>query len=282
MERTYEPTRLGDALVAGAAAIFSTAGLFTSAIGADVWTMLFWRGLVGGAVLLGAVLRAPGRGVGGAGLLVAACSTLATICFIHALRRTTVADVTIIYATAPFLAAAIGWLWMGQRVGGVTLGACLLALIGVGVMMGGAISVGNVTGNLLALAMTLLMALMMVVIRRNRGASMLPAAALSGFASAMIALPLATPIPASGGTLVLLVLFGVQFGLGLLLLTVGTRRVPAVRAALLVNLELPLAPVWVWLAFGEVPSALTCLGGAIVCAAVLWDSVRGDAAVPQA
>lgn len=272
---------LGDAQVAGAALAFSLAGLFTGAIGADVWTMLFWRGLVGGVVILGVILwlAAPGgRAIGRAGLVVAACSTLATICFIQALRRTTVADVTIIYATAPFLAAAIAWLWMRQRVGWVTLAACLLALVGVVVMMGQAVSAGTLSGNLLALAMTGLMALMMVVIRRHHRVSMLPASCLSGFASAAIALPLATPVPETGTAFALLVLFGVQFGVGLLLLTLGSRRIPAVRTALLANLELPFAPIWVWLAFDEIPSVLTCLGGAIVCAAILLDTLRGDAA----
>ena len=280
MNRNSEKSWLGDAQVTGAALAFSTAGLFTGAIGADVWTMLFWRGLVGGVVILGTILwlnDASGRSIGRAGLVVAACSTIATICFIHSLRRTTVADVTIIYATAPFLAAAIAWLWMRQRAGRVTLVAALLALFGVVLMMGQAASTGNLVGNLLALAMTVLMALMMVVIRRNDGVSMVPASCLSAFASAAIALPLASPIPTSGSAFVLLVLFGVQFGVGLLLLTIGSRRIPAVRTALLANLELPLAPVWVWLAFNEVPSTMTWLGGAVVCAAILLDTFRGDA-----
>ncbi len=281
MNSNAEKPWLGDAQVTGAALAFSLAGLFTGAIGADVWTMLFWRGLVGGFVILGTILwpgDASGRTIGRAGLVVAACSTIATICFIHALRRTTVADVTIIYATAPFLAAAIAWAWMRQRVGWVTLFACLLALLGVVVMMGQAASAGTLSGNLLALAMTALMALMMVVIRRHHRVSMLPASCLSAFASAAIALPLASPVPESGAAFLLLVLFGVQFGVGLLLLTLGSRRIPAVRAALLANLELPLAPIWVWLAFNQVPSLLTCLGGAIVCAAILLDTLRGDAA----
>lgn len=54
---------------------------------------------------------------------------------------------------------------------------------------------------------------------------------------------------------VYLMLFGMaQFGLGLLLLALGTRLISATRSALIGSLELPLAPVWVWLAFGATPS----------------------------
>jgi drug/metabolite transporter (DMT)-like permease len=69
-------------------------------------------------------------------------------------------------------------------------------------------------------------------------------------------------------------LFGTaQFGLGLLLLTIGARMISATRAALIGSLETPLAPAWVWLAFGEVPSPSTFVGGLIVMMAVVGEVV---------
>jgi drug/metabolite transporter (DMT)-like permease len=62
-----------------------------------------------------------------------------------------------------------------------------------------------------------------------------------------------------------------SLGLGLLLLTLGTRLISATRSALIGSLEAPLAPVWVWLAFGELPPLMTCAGGAVVMAAVAAD-----------
>ena len=273
----------GSLIVAISAVAFSTAGLFTRLIAADVWTMLFWRGLFGG-LLIGAYIlwreRAATRtafaAIGWAGVLAAACSTIATVCFISALRQTTVADVTVIFATAPFAATAIAWTWTRERPRRVTLAASLLALAGVFVMTGSAVCTGHPLGDLLALAMTVLMALMMVVIRHNRHVSMLPAACLSAFACAVAVLPMAHPGDVTAADLARLGLFGTtQFGLGLLLLTIGSRLISATRASLLSSLELPFAPLWVWLAFGEVPAQPTLLGGAIVCAAVLLD-LMGD------
>ena len=43
--------------------------------------------------------------------------------------------------------------------------------------------------------------------------------------------------------------------------------------ALLGRLQVVLAPLWVWLALGEVPTSLTLLGGAFVVGAVLANSV---------
>jgi drug/metabolite transporter (DMT)-like permease len=45
--------------------------------------------------------------------------------------------------------------------------------------------------------------------------------------------------------------------------------ISATESALVSALDTPLAPVWVWLAFGEVPTSTTLLGGAIVVLAVI-------------
>lgn len=269
----------GDLLVLASAIAFSSAGYFTRLIPLDVWTMLFWRGIFGGLFIAGyigwchrggtlGVIRAIGR----AGLAAAVCSTIATICFVNALRHTTVADVSVIYATAPFLAASLAFVWTGARERRSTLLASLIALVGVAIMFGVARLEGRVMGDLLAVAMTLLMSVMMVIIRHQRQVSMLPAACLSAFLSAFVVLPVAHPAAALGPHFIWLILFGTtQFGLGLLLLTLGTRLISATRSALISALEVPLACIWVWLAFAEIPSPMAMIGGAIVMLAVLGD-----------
>src|SRR5260370_40497576 len=152
---------LGATLVVLSACAFSTAGFFTRLIDTDVWTMLFWRGLFGGLLIAGYVVwRERGgalvalRRVGLPGLLAAGCSTAATICFINALRETTVADVLVINATAPFMTAGLAWAWTGERERWTTLAASAAALLGVIVTVGAAIGSGRLFGDVLALAMT--------------------------------------------------------------------------------------------------------------------------------
>ena len=128
---------------------YSSAGFFTRLIYLDAWTMLFWRGLFAGLMILCVIVFqersrtiAAIRAVGLAGLAAAVCSTTATILYLNALRRTSVADVAVIFAAAPFITAGLGWLWLGIRESRATLTASLFALFGVTIMVGGAAARG--------------------------------------------------------------------------------------------------------------------------------------------
>ncbi len=266
-------------MLAASAVAYSSAGFYTRLIDLDAWTMLFWRGVFGGLFLAGMVAwRERGRvatavrDIGQDGLLIALCSALATVCFLNALRLSTVADVLVIDATIPFVTAGIAWLVLREREDWVTLAATVAAVVGVAVMMGAAAAGGRLPGNVLAFGMVVLMSLVLVLIRRNPGISMLPAVGLSAFLCALIVLPFARPLSVNGEELLLLALFGTsQFGLGLLLLALGTPLVSATRGALIGVLQTPLGTLWVWLAFGEAPGWITLAGGAIVVAAVVCD-----------
>jgi drug/metabolite transporter (DMT)-like permease len=61
----------------------------------------------------------------------------------------------------------------------------------------------------------------------------------------------------------------------LTLFVLGSRLLPSAQAALIATLETPLMPLWIWLAFKDVPSGNQLIGGAIVLAAVVADTV-GD------
>src|SRR5262249_14327967 len=144
----------GAILIVLSAIAFSLAGFFTRLIDTDVWTMLFWRGLFGGLFIAGWVVWREGavgvlaalRRTGWIGLLAALCSALATICFINALRETTVADVLVINATAPFIAAALAWAWTGERERPSTFIASAAALLGVAVTVVDAFDEGRLLG----------------------------------------------------------------------------------------------------------------------------------------
>jgi drug/metabolite transporter (DMT)-like permease len=180
-----------------------------------------------------------------------------------------VADVMVMTATTPFVAAVGGWLWFKERERWSTLAASGVALAGTVIMVGGSAREGHLIGDLLAFGVAVCMAGMMLVIRRHRDTPMLPAACLSALLCPLFVWPLAHPSAATGTNMLNLVLFGVtQFGLGLLLLTLGARLISATESALFQAIEVPLASLWVWFAFREVPSLPTWIGGIVIMGAL--------------
>jgi drug/metabolite transporter (DMT)-like permease len=278
----------GILLIILSAIAYSSAGFFTRLIHLDAWTMLFWRGLFAGLMIL-CVIAVQERGrtwtafraIGRPGIAAALCSTTATIFYINALRHTSVADVAILFAIAPFITAGLGWLWFSVREPWTTIAASFVAVLGVSIMMGGAVSDGHLLGNLLGLGMALCMAIMMLIIRDRHETPMLPAACMSALLCPLVVWPFASPIDINAIDLLKLFLFGTtQFGLGLVFLTIGGQMVTATENALINTLETPLAVAWVWVCFAEVPTITSFVGGLIVMTAVaghVWTSNRSGA-----
>lgn len=269
--------RTGSLLVFASAVGWSTAGLFARAIPADVATVVLWRGLFGaaGLVILILVLQGPPgllafRRLGRAGLAYAVVSGFGMLTFIGALKTTSIAHVSIIYATVPFAAAGLGWLFLHEKPTAAALAASTAALAGA-VMMVGFSTDGHPLGDLLAVGMVLTGAGMILIARANPGMPTLAAATLSAVWAPLACLPFASTEALSVPTVALLLGFGlINTTMALALFIIGSRHLPAVRTALISALETPMTPLWVWLVFAETPSPATLAGGAVVFAAVMW------------
>ena len=280
--------RLGLLLITISAIAWSTAGFFTRLIPLDTWTLLLWRGIFGAlGILVFMAVSAPKaslvgfRNMGYAGWSFVVVGTIGMLCFIASLRLTSVAHASVIYATVPLIAAALAWLVMREKASASAMLASLAALVGVAVMVGLG-NDGSLAGDLLALGMTACMAIIMVIARRHQGIPMLPAACLSAVLSAVVVLPFAQWNIPSGADLLNLALFGlVNSALGLALFAIGSKMLPVAETALIGALDAPLAPVWVLIAFGEVPGTGTVVGGVIVFSAILAHMVFGTASTSR-
>ena len=103
---------------------------------------------------------------------------------------------------------------------------------------------------------------------------MAPAAALATTITGLVALPFADPLATSRRDLALLAFFGVgQFGVGFLLFMAGARLIPVAESSLIGMLETVLGPLWVWLALNERPGAASLMGGALILAALLANTL---------
>jgi drug/metabolite transporter (DMT)-like permease len=268
--------RRGQVYAVGAALAWSTAGILQRELSVDAATQVAGRAFFAVLALLAFVrFSKHGGGLGAfrrlgrAELAVAVFTGIASSAFVVSLNHTTVANVLFMQAVAPLAAALIAWLALGEAITPRIGVAMVVALVGVGVMVGGPGGARGV-GLAVSVVMTLCFAISVVITRHRRDISMAPAICLSQALVLIAFAPFSSPGQIDRKDLMLLALLGVtQIGLGLALLTMAARLIPAAEVALISLLEVVLGPLWVWLAFSERPSRASLIGGVIVIAAVV-------------
>jgi drug/metabolite transporter (DMT)-like permease len=271
---TNSSTRLlGLLLVLVSAGIFSSAGLFVKSVTAEAWVIIFWRGLFAvlfttGYIIYRGTLRKEFTQMGKPGVAAALIGALGTIAFIASFKFTSIANVSLIYAASPFIAAAIMWFWMREKPTLTIIIASLVAFSGVLVIVVGSIGNINLKGDLLALWMTIAMSIYFCIYRRFPNTPAAGPAVLMSFLLVIVASLFANPFHAPLDEILIMAAFGLVFSAASVTLAEGAKRLPAAETALLSALETPLAPVWAWLMFSEIPAVLTLVGGVIVLLAV--------------
>lgn len=214
-------------------------------------------------------------------MAVIAFSSFGTVTYLAAFKYTAVANISIIYAAAPLTTAAIAWVWRHERMARKTLIASMIALLGVSLTVFHSLEVGTSFGDALALLMTLSLSLMTVAAR----GSDVPALVMSLLASAtagLIVLPLGHMQGANFSITAADAFWLAGFGVATMAIALpcylaGASRVAAGRAMLISALEMPLAPLWVWLAFGDIPALATVFGGILVACSIFYDLRAGKA-----
>jgi drug/metabolite transporter (DMT)-like permease len=280
----------GILIVIAGGAFLSTSGILLRIMdNANGWQIIFYRSLTFFITIstilvfqyrsktLGAF-----RAIGMPGIAAAFLLGFGSVCYIFAMLNTTVANVVFIIGSAPLVTALLAWIFLKEKVSGWSVIAMLTALVGIGLMFMDGLAGGGITGNLLALAMVFMFAVYLLILRSKRDIDMVPATGLSGLVTLCIAVVMMPGFAISAHDLLICFALGsFQFGLGFLLLTLGTRYLPAAEVALFALSESILNPIWVWIGVNEVPSSYTLYGSAIVLASVVTYSLIAIRAAKQ-
>lgn len=277
---TSHPYRFGLLCLFGSTLFTSTAGLWLRWIeSADGATVLFYRALFF-ALSMSIWLLAEQKSFDsllnlgwkrwGVALLFAA----STATFILGMLYISVARVVALNGLMPFFAALIAWWALREKVQKGTWFGMVLAFAGLLVMLPQAWQGGSWLGDSLALFSCLMAAILFVGLRNlppRFSAATLIAAGLIVMAGSA---PFASPLGVSQHDLLICAGFGViQLGAQFVLVSIGARHVPVAEIALISRLNIPLAPIWVWLSVGEVPTQDTLIGGVLVLLAILASGV---------
>ena len=255
-------------------------------------TILFWRALLTAlslTVLVAIMNRgnvgAGFRAIGRLGLLVAVFHACATIAFVAALSLTSVASTLVIIATAPFFAALLSRVFLGEPILRRTWVAIGVVIGAVVVVFYGSLQGGGSLGEVIALGGSVASAATITAIRRARGVSMIPAMALAAAICGAVALGFGVQVP-DPSQLGLFVLTGsILLPAAIALISTAPRFIPAPEVSLINRLEMVLGPIWVWAIIGEVPTIAVIASGIVILLTLTIHTILGlrvtDAPLPS-
>ena len=281
--------RRGLVFVFMAGVLWSTVGLGIRMIDeATVWQILLYRSISLSLFLATVIyLRSGGnlikvvKAAGLPGCIAGLALVGAYSGGIYGIQSTSVANAMLLFASAPFMAAILGWIFLREIVRKATWVAILFAILGIGIMVQDKTEGGvALLGNLAALGSAFGFAVFTVALRWGRSGDMLPAVFLSGifaiFITSSICLLSGLSFQISVNDTSISMGMGVfQVGAGLVLYTLGSKTLPAAELTLLSLAEVLLGPLWVYLFLNEVATLNTLLGGLVLLLAIAGNAISG-------
>ncbi len=287
---TRQPVPLGASLLTVSAALVWSLGALTNrwTSGSDAWQYLLWRS-IGIMVVLEVVAlvkrqRSPFVTAWTRGWLTIGASfglLGASVGFVYALKNTTAANAAFYSSLSPFVAAILGWVELRERIHVPTLIAMAFAGMGIAVMgfgpaggnRGNGLS-STLHGNLSGLGCSIGFAVYVTCIRAKPQLDWAPV--MPGYCSMLIPISIAMTtyhhralVPAASDITKAVFHGAVLIVAGTYLFNRSARKVPAVAMTVFSQIETICVPIWILIAFHEVPGISAVIGGALILAAVL-------------
>ena len=262
-------------LVLGAAAIWSTGGLFIKATHLSAFQLSFGRSLLA-AIVIAIFTRREGFGINRISAITSVLYAALLILFVAATKLTTAANAIFLQYTAPVYVLILEPIVYKEKFRGrdfVTVAACLA---GMSLFFVGKLRPQDVTGNLLALASGVCFACFFLLLRHSKARDVNRASSViyGNLIGVVICAPaffnaLQDGIAAADWAR-LAYLGIVQLGFAYLLFTSAMARgVRSLDAGIIGYIEPVLNPIWVFLFIGERPSGWALVGGSIIIVSVI-------------
>ena len=196
------------------------------------------------------------------------------IFFITAVKTTTVANVVIIFSTAALFSALFAYLFYKEKITKNIIIASFFMFVGLFIIFNDKLEIGSIEGNIYALFCTALFATSYVLLSRYKDMNRIILTAFSGLALSIIAFFFCDELAIDFKTLTVVMIMGLLISpISRVLLGTGAKYIRASEVSLLMIIETIMAPIWVWIFLNEVPSSYTFIGGSIIIATLIINSI---------
>ena len=249
----------------------------------DVWSMLAWRGLEMGIILIlfsscFKIYRSKYKNIySPVGLSIIISQIISSLLFTYGIAETSVSLILFCLATSPIFASLFSIFILGEKTNRATWITAFFALVGVGIAVLNGDDVINapqgsvLIGTICGIGASATLGLSLVLLRFKPNVPAMTVTGVSALGNGFIGLLFVEPNLLFQGDILSISFSGlVILPISFACLTFATRYTPASNIGLLMLLETALGPFWVWVGTTETPNLFMILGGVIVISSLAW------------
>ncbi|MFA6979197.1 MAG: EamA family transporter [Ignavibacteriaceae bacterium] len=254
--------------------LWSTGGLFIKLISLNPFQLSFFRSLFSAATFL-ILFKSEAVKRNKATFINALFYAAILILFVIATKMTTAANAIFLQYTAPIYVLILEPILLKTKFEKINIVTIILAFTGMVLFFLGELSPGYFAGNIVALISGMCFAGFLLGMRKNDHSYQFATIFWGNIIIAAVSVFSVFSIQViTFSDLTMVAYLGiVQIGLAYAVFTYSLKRVHAIEASLISMIEPVLNPVWVFIWYGEKPSTLALIGGAIILLGLTIKSV---------
>jgi len=241
------------------------------------WQILFWRQLFFAITIFIFLLLKYKKNIiksiyksGLVSLLMGIGLFFGFVAYVYSMLNTSVANVNFIMTTQVIFLSVFGFIFLKEKFEFITLISILITLLGVLIIFVNSINVGDLKGNIIALAMPLCFAGIVIFVKKFPNSDL----TLSGFIGSVLViiyvLFTGENIVISKNDFFLASVAGIfQTGLPFILLVLASKYISSAVIGLTMLLEAVLGPMWAYFFINDIPSLNVFIGGIFILFGVI-------------
>lgn len=198
------------------------------------------------------------------------------ILFVLATKMTTAANAIFLQFTAPMYLVVLEPLFLKTKFDSKNVVTIIICIFGMVLFFFGKLELGNIYGNLLAIASGMCFAMFSLLLKykkvKHKNDNTLNNVIMGNVIVAVVAFFVIFPDFTLDLTqsLILLYMGAIQIGISYIIFNEGIKYVSATESMIIATLEAIFNPIWVFIGIGEAPSVYSIIGGLIIFAAIIW------------
>ena len=192
------------------------------------------------------------------------------VAFVYSMLNTSVANVNFINTTQVIFLTIFSIIFLKEKINLITLISILIAIIGVVIIFLNSLSVGDLKGNIIALAMPLCFAGVVIFVKKFPNSDL----TLSGLIASLFVMAYAVLVSKniflSSHDFILAMFAGIlHTGIPFILLVIASKYISSSLIGLIMLMEALLGPTWAYIFINDIPTINVFIGGIFILFGVI-------------